>query len=104
MSARGPPAMTVERAFFSNAGSLRLVASYGSTRSWSLAHGEPGQHHRVQVEPAEQDVKIAGQRVEVVSDAGPAGRAEAAPVVGDDPVTGGQQRCLCFSHECPFSP
>jgi hypothetical protein len=31
----GPPAMTVERAFFSNAGSLRLVASQGRTRSWS---------------------------------------------------------------------
>ena len=33
-------------------------------------HGEPGQHHRVQVEPAEQDVKIARERVEVIADAG----------------------------------
>src|SRR5258708_33808514 len=31
----GPAAMMAERAFFSSAGSLRLVASYGSTRSWS---------------------------------------------------------------------
>src|SRR5271169_5900535 len=53
------------------------------------AHGEPGQHHLAQVEPAEQDMKVGGERVEVVSGAGPAGGAEAAPVVGDDPVPGG---------------
>ena len=35
MTACGPPAMTVERAFFSNAGSLLPVASQGRTRSWS---------------------------------------------------------------------
>src|SRR6266853_1956051 len=68
----GPPAMTVERAFFSN-----------------------------EVEPAEQDVKIAGQRVEVIAGARPARGAEAPPVVGDHPVPGGQQGCLLLFPRVP---
>ena len=49
-------------------------------------HGEPGQYHPAQVEPAEQEMKVGGERVEVISGAGPAGGAEAPPVVGDHPV------------------
>jgi hypothetical protein len=67
-------------------------------------HGEPGQHHRVQVEAAEQDMKIARERVEVIADAGPAGRAEAAPVVGDDPVPGRQQGRLLPLPRVPVQP
>jgi hypothetical protein len=36
------------------------------------AHGEPGQHHFAQLELAEHDVKIGGERVEVKSGAGSA--------------------------------
>jgi hypothetical protein len=65
------------------------------------AHGEPGQHYPAQVEPAEQDMKIGGQRAEVISDAGPARGAEAAPVVGDYPVPGGQQGGLLLFPRVP---
>jgi hypothetical protein len=64
-------------------------------------HGEPGQHHPAQVEAAEQDIKVAGQRVEVVSGAGPARGAAAAPVVGDHPVPGGEQGCLLLFPRVP---
>jgi len=53
---------------------------------------EPDQHRPAQVERVEQGGEVGGERVVVVADAGPAGGAEAAPVVGDDPVPGGQQR------------
>jgi len=64
-------------------------------------HGESGQYHPAQVEPAEQDVKIAGQCVEVISDAWPARRAEAPPVITDHPVPGGQQGGLLLFSRVP---
>jgi hypothetical protein len=65
------------------------------------AHGEPGQHHSAQAEPAEQGMEIGGEGAEVISGAGPARGAGAAPVVADHPVPGGA--ASCFSRECPFS-
>src|ERR1700731_3045585 len=46
-------------------------------------------------------MKIGGQRVEVISGAGPARGAEAPPVVGDHPVPGGQQGGLLLFPRVP---
>src|ERR1700735_4883068 len=46
-------------------------------------------------------MKIGGQGVEVVSGAGPAGGAEAAAVVGDHPVSGGEQGGFLFFPRVP---
>jgi hypothetical protein len=61
------------------------------------AHSESGQHRSAQVKSAEQDMKIGGERVEVITGARPARGTEASPVVGDHPVPGGEQgRLLLF--------
>src|SRR5690348_11357909 len=46
-------------------------------------------------------MEIGGERVEVISGAGPARGAEAAPVVGDHPVPGGEQGCLLLFPRVP---
>src|SRR5229473_2576893 len=50
------------------------------------AHREPGQHHPGQVQVLDQGVQVGGEGVVVIADRGLAGLAEAAAVVGDDPV------------------
>jgi hypothetical protein len=64
-------------------------------------HSGSGQHHLAQAELAKQGVKVGGQGVEVVSGAGPAGGAEAAAVVGDHPVAGGEQGGFLFFPRVP---
>jgi hypothetical protein len=54
-------------------------------------HGEPDQVDVGQVEVLDHRVEVGGERVVVVARGRPAGVAEAAAVIGDDAVSGGQQ-------------
>jgi hypothetical protein len=56
------------------------------------AHREPGQGHVAQVKHVHEPAKVGGERVVVIADGRLAGGAEAAAVIGDDPVAGVQQR------------
>ena len=60
----------------------------------AAAHREADEGDVAQVEAAQHGVEVAGQRVVVVGAgvAGLVGRAEAAAVVGDDPVAGRGER------------
>jgi hypothetical protein len=55
------------------------------------AHGEPDQDALCEFEVLKDRVKVIGQGVVVVADAGSTGVAKAAAVVGDDAVSGVQQ-------------
>ena len=54
-------------------------------------HREADQHDVGQPEVVQQGVEVGGERVVVVPGRRLAGLAEPAPVVGDDPVPGGEQ-------------
>jgi hypothetical protein len=48
-------------------------------------------------------VQVGGEGVVVIADGGLAGLPEAAAVVGDDPVPGGEEDAFLLSQECPLS-
>jgi hypothetical protein len=63
----------------------------------------PGQDGVAQVQVLEQVAQVGGEGVVVVAGGGLAGLAEAAAVVGDDPVPGLEQRGDCLSQARPLS-
>jgi hypothetical protein len=56
------------------------------------AHGEPAEYDAGQVQVLQQGVQVGGEGVVVIAGDRLAGLAEPAPVVGDDPVAGLEQR------------
>jgi len=60
----------------------------------AAAHREADERHVLQVQVLEQCVQVVGERVVVEADGGAARLTEPAPVVGDDPVAGLEERPL----------